>query len=205
VIRFLNTKFIGLKVIVILILSFISLSISGCDFLTTREAEKPDTGRSTFIAATTVEQLFKNLTESFREKIVRNYESCFVDSSFLNKNFEFYPATKAATKYNILTEWDLEAEKQYFANLITSVSKDKSIIVNLFNENSSRQGDSALYNYDYSIILPHTAGETLDHEYRGSTQFKVNLDANNHWVITEWIDLSTNDFPSWSELKGKFY
>ncbi len=189
----------------LLTIFFIVLLISGCDLLTTRKAEKPDTGRSSFIAATTIEQLFENLKDSFREKIVRNYESCFVDSSFLDKRYKFYPEAKATTKYNILNEWNLESERQYFSNLLTSIPKDKSIIVNLFNEVSSRQGDSALYNYDYSVILPHANTETLTHEYRGSAQFKVNLDDNNHWVITEWIDISTNDFPSWSELKGKFY
>ena len=198
-------KYFGNKIILFFVIALTVLVVSGCDILTTRKAEKPDSGRSSFIAATTIEQLFKNFTESFREKIVRNYESCFVDSSFLSKRYKFYPDAKAATKYSILNEWTLESEKQYFSNLITNTSKDKSVIVNLFNENSSRQGDSALYNYDYTILLPHSNTETLTHEYRGSAQFKVNLDANNHWVITEWIDLSTNDFPSWSELKGKFY
>ena len=198
-------KFFGNKIILFLVITLTVFVVSGCDILTTRKAENPDTGRSSFIAATTIEQLFKNFTESFREKIVRNYESCFVDSSFLSKRYKFYPDAKAATKYSILNEWDLEGERQYFSNLITNTSKDKSVIVNLFNENSSRQGDSALYNYDYTILLPHSNTETLTHEYRGSAQFKINLDANNHWVITEWIDLSTNDFPSWSELKGKFY
>lgn len=198
-------KYFNKKILIFEIIILIILLVSGCDILTTRKAEKPDSGRSTFIAATTIEQLFKNFTESFREKIVRNYESCFVDSSFLSKKYKFYPEAKAATKYTVLNEWNLEGEKQYFSNMITNVAKDKSIIVNLFNENSSRQGDSALYNYDYTILLPNTNTETLEYEYRGSAQFKVNLDANNHWVITEWIDLSTNDFPSWSELKGKFY
>ena len=189
----------------LLILFFIILLISSCDLLTTRKAEKPDKGRSSFIAATTIEQLFENLKNSFREKIERNYESCFVDSSFLSKRYKFYPVTKATVKFNILNAWNLEAEKQYFTNLIAYTPKDKSIILNLYNENSTRQGDSAIYNYDYTILLPHNKNEVENYEYRGSAQFKINLDANNHWVITEWIDIGTNNYPSWSELKGKFY
>ena len=50
------------------IILFSLIFLSGCDFLTTRNAEEPDIGRSSFVVATTPEQLFINLTDSFREK-----------------------------------------------------------------------------------------------------------------------------------------
>lgn len=178
--------------------------LSSCDFLTTRTAEEPDIGRSSFVVATTPEQLFKNLTESFREKIERNYESCFVDSSFLNKRFTFYPSSEATAKFSVLSYWDIDSEKHYFRNLITYIPTEKTIVVNLFNETSSQQGDSALYNFDYTILLPNISNQ-VELDYRGSTQFRINLDANNQWVITEWRDISSEEYASWSELKGRFY
>ncbi len=178
--------------------------LSSCDFLTTRNAEEPEIGRSSFVVATTPEQLFKNLTDSFREKIERNYESCFVDSSFLSKKFTFSPSSEATAKFNVLSNWDIDSEKDYFRNLIANIPKEKAVIVTLSEVEKTQQGDSALYSYDYTIFLPNISDQ-VELEYRGSSQFKINLDANNQWVITEWADISSNEFPSWSELKGRFY
>lgn len=186
------------------IILFSLFLISGCDFLTTRNAEEPDIGRSSFVVATTPEQLFINLTDSFREKIERNYESCFVDSSFLNKKFVFYASSEAISKFSVLSNWNIDAEKDYFRNFIANIPIEKTVVVSLFNESSSQQGDSALYNFDYTILLPNISNQ-IELEYRGSSQFRINLDANNQWVITEWTDIGIDEYPSWSVLKGNFY
>lgn len=188
-----------MKNIILIILLF----LSGCDFLTTRNAEEPDIGRSSFVVATTPEQLFKNLTDSFREKIEPNYVSCFVDSAFLKKKFMFYASSEATAKFGVLSDWNIDSEKDYFKNLITNFP-EKTIIVNLFDENKLPLGDSAIYVFNYTILLPNISNQ-VDLEYRGSSEFKINLDANNQWVITEWTDIGIEEFPSWSVLKGNFY
>jgi len=182
----------------------ILLFLSSCDFLTTRNAEEPDIGRSSFVVATTPEQLFINLTDSFREKIERNYESCFVDSSFLNKGFTFYASSEATSKFSVLSNWSIDEEKDYFRNLLAIIPQEKTLVVNLFDESSSQQGDSAIYIFNYTILLPNISNQ-VDLEYRGSSEFKINLDANNQWVITEWTDIGIDEYPSWSVLKGNFY
>lgn len=180
------------------------LFISGCDLLSTREAEKPDTQRSDFKIATTPQQLFQNLQDAFRERIPRNYEVCFVDQSFLNKKFVFIPSAGSTLKYNVLVDWTIEDEKQYFNNLISKATKNAFIILSLTNEISSTQGDSAQYTFDYQITVP-SEDESIPHDFEGSAQFNINLDANNQWVITRWQDIKKEGFPSWSELKGIFF
>ena len=66
------------------------------------------------------------------------------------------------------------------------------------------EGNSESRNYDYRINLP-PIDESTSSVYEGNAFFKVNLDNNNQWVITEWIDTKTGDNPTWSELKGRFY
>ncbi len=177
---------------------------SGCDLLETRQAERPESERSEYVLATTPQQLFQNLQAAFRERIVKNYEICFVDTSFLKRKYKFIPSAGSVAKYNVLADWDIQAEIQYFTNLISKARKGELIILTLENEVSSPQGDSAQYTFDYTITIP-VDDPDIPKEYRGSSQFKINLDANNQWVITEWQDIQKENYPSWSELKGRFY
>ncbi len=181
-----------------------SLLLISCDLLTTRKAEDPETSRSSYIVATTPDQLFENLKNSLAEKVEKDYMSNFVDSSFLSLDYKFTPSSEAILKYNILSEWNLDAEKTYFRNLINNIDENKQIVLDLQLVSNSVQENSEIRNYDYSINLPITS-EGIPNYYKGNASFKINLDQNNQWVIVEWIDNKTEDYPSWSELKGRFY
>ncbi len=168
------------KIILYFILIFAHVA---CNLLETRDAEDPDTNRSSYIIATTPDQLFINLKNSFTEKIVKDYTSSFVDSSFLSLQFIFTPSSEAIFKYNVLTEWDLEAEEIYFRNLTNAVEENKNIQLNLELLSNSVEGNSESRNYNYTISLPEI-DESTSLTYEGNVFFKVNLDANNQWVIT---------------------
>lgn len=187
----------------ILILIYL-FSIVSCDLLTTRDAEKPETGRSSNVIATTPEQLFENIKNSFSEKIEKDYINNFVDSSFLSVPYTFTPSSEAIFKYNVLTEWSLEAELTYFRNLVNVIDKNKNIIVVLEFVQSSIEGNGENHSFDYLISLP-VIDESTSSLYKGNAFFRIKQDANNQWVITDWIDTSTGEEPTWSELKGRFY
>ena len=189
------------KIILFLFLLILSTS---CNLLETRDAEDPDTNRSSYVIATTPDQLFINLKNSFTEKIVKDYTSSFVDSSFLSLQFMFTPSSEAIFKYNVLTEWDLEAEEIYFRNLINAIDENKNIQLTLELLSNSVDGNSENRNYNYTISLPEF-DESTSLIFQGNAFFTVNLDENNQWVITEWTDTKTGDNPTWSELKGRFY
>ena len=183
----------------ILCISFIS-----CDLVTTREAEQPDQGRSSYVIATTPDQLFTNLKNSFLEKVQKDYESSFVDSSFLSLPYIFTPSSEAIFKYSVLTEWNLSNESTYFQNLVNAIGENDKIIISLQLLSNSISGNSENRNYNYSISIP-IIDESISTIYEGNAFFKIDIDANSQWVITEWTDTRTGDNPSWSELKGMFY
>jgi hypothetical protein len=116
----------------------------------------------------------------------------------------FTPSSEAIFKYNVLTEWNLEAEEIYFRNLINAIEENKNIQLTLELLTNSVEGNSESRSYNYSISLPEI-DESTSLIYEGNAFFKVNLDANNQWVITEWTDTKIGDNPTWSELKGRFY
>lgn len=180
------------------------LFLGGCDLLTTRESEAPITARANFVPASTPDILFSNLINSFKEKVVENYLACFVDDSFLDKQYTFKPSAGAVSKFQSLQNWDLESERQYFNNLKASTLEGIPIVIELMNENGRPQLDSAVYQYDYTITLS-SSDASVQSIYQGSLQFVINLDSRNQWVITGWEDIEKNELPSWSELKGRFY
>jgi len=189
-----------------IIFSFIlsSLLFTSCDLLTTRKATNPESSRSSYMVATTPDQLFANLKNSLAEKIEKDYMSNFVDSSFLSVDYEFTPSSEAILKYNILSEWNLDAERTYFRNLINNIEANKQIVLDLQLVSNSVQENSEIRNYNYSITLPITS-EGIPNYYKGNASFKIKKKKNNQWVIVEWIDNKSEDYPSWSELKGRFY
>lgn len=189
------------KVILFSILTYLNL---GCDLLTTRDAEDPDQGRSSYVIATTPDQLFTNLRNSFAEKVEKDYLSSFVDSSFLELPYIFSPSSGSTFKYNVLNEWNLEAEEIYFRNLVNAIGDDQNVLLNLELISNSIDGQSESRTYKYTIRLP-IIDESTSQIYEGLSFFKVNLDVNNQWVITEWTDTQSGDNPTWSELKGRFY
>ncbi len=183
----------------------IMMLLSGCDLLTTRTPEKPVSPRTNFIPATTPPILFSNLKFSLEEKVLENYLSCFVDTAFLKKKFVFTPSSGSVSQYSSLINWNLEAERQFFNNLVAIIKKGYPITLKLTNELSTPLGsDSAVYHYDYDLTIP-TEDKTIPNEYIGSAQFKIYNDSRNQWVIAEWQDIKKENNPSWSELKGRLY
>lgn len=177
--------------------------ISGCDILSTRDPEKPQQQGTSLPPATIPAVLFQNLVYSFEKKITDNYLSCLADSSLINDRYKFTPAGSAVSKYSVFDNWNRESERRYFNNLKNSIPTSKPITISLLNEISNNMGDEALYQYDYTITFENsTTGTEI---YKGVAEFKIKIDRNNVWVITEWIDRSISGFNCWSDLKGRYY
>lgn len=188
-----------IKVIILLI-----IFLSGCDLLSTRNPEDPTSTRSDFVAATTPDILFKNLGDSFSEKIVENYLACFADNSFIDIEYNFIPSAGSVSQFTVLADWTLDLERQYFNNVKSVSTQDAPIVLELTNQVANLTGESALYQFEYNLTIP-ASEPTFPTNYQGSVQFQINLDSRQVWVITEWQDISKENLPSWSELKGRFY
>ncbi|MCX6149820.1 MAG: hypothetical protein NTX22_04780 [Ignavibacteriales bacterium] len=189
------------KIIIFCLTTFIFVS---CDIFSTRSAEKPETPRTNNQTATTPEILIQNLKDSFKDKVVENYLSCFVDSSFSDKKFRFYPSAGSGSKYIFLLSWNLQGERQYFINLINSIDKNNNIVLSFINEEKNFLGDSTSYTASYSISIP-TLDEQKPKYYEGNLHFTLIRDGRLQWSISNWQDIKDETFPSWSELKGRYY
>lgn len=185
------------NILIILLL----LVITACDLLTTRTPEEPVKPGSGNIPATSPQILFQNFKLSFEDKIIENYLSCFVDSSFLKKKFLFIPATGSITQYPVLNSWRLNSERQYLNNL---KSQGANISLSFTNTVNTPLGDSAIYSLDYQINISSN-NITFAGNYSGSAIFKIFLDSRNQWVIVDWQDIKKENLNCWSDLKGRTY
>ena len=172
-----------------------------CDIFDTRDPENPDTGRSNNLTATTPDILFSNLINSFSEKIPENYSSCFVDTSFLKRRFNFIPSAGSISQFPSLLQWGPEAEDQYFRNVINLTPVNTPITLSLNNIAENIFGDSAIYQIEYNLIVPFESQMV----YGGTAKFKIFRDSRTQWVIVEWEDIKKEGSSSWSELKGSYY
>jgi hypothetical protein len=187
-----------------IIIIFIVMQIVSCDLFSTRDPEEPSGFRNNFNSPTTPDVLFENFQSSFNDKTIENYTSNFIDSLYLHNTYKFVPAGDAATEFPRLLDWTLEDEKQYFTRLTSSVPTNQKLGLTLSFVEKTVYVDSAVYNYNYTITV-NSNDENIPRFCAGSSQFTINIDERNFWVITKWLDISNNQDNSWSVLKGKLY
>ncbi len=188
---------------IIMIISFYILSLSGCDIFSTRTAEKPTQPGSNLPQAFERDTLIANFSASYYNKTIHDYLNCFSDSLFTGKGFTFIASSEAASQYPSLSQgWNLNSEENYFKN-ITAASQDIPITLIFSNSSFSQQGDSLIYTASYSLTIPFT-DPGITSNYRGDLIFYIIRDNTLIWKIYYWQDFKSGDFPSWSELKGKF-
>jgi hypothetical protein len=188
-------KYISLLLMVFLV---------SCDLFTTRTPELPNTSAQTNIAATNPDSLFKNFQSSIQQGILENYVSCLVDTSFLKRKFKFIPSPGSVTQYPVLNGWNIDAEKHYFQNQKIKTLSDTKIVFDFSNQLNTQFGDSADYQFDYSLSIT-SSDQNINGTYTGSAEFMVLRDTRNQWVIVSWSDLRKNNAVSWSDLKGRLY
>jgi len=191
----------------IILIFIITLSFTGCDLFTTRNAEDPDQSRSNFQPPVEPAVVIENLKNSLFDKNVQNYISCFVDTLFADRSFNFSASSEALALYTFfLQNWELNDERQYFSSIVNKVPVDFPISLTLSNQNySSLSGDSLIYSATYLLNLPVSSGDQFPQNYGGNLQFNMLRDSRQEWVIYFWKDTKSETFPSWSELKGSSY
>jgi len=180
----------------------IVIIFTSCDLLSTRDPEKPDKPRSNFATPTTAEIVFQNMANSFSDKVIENYFACFIDKSFSNSLYKFVPSAGSINQFPVLFDWDLNSERQYFKNLISQVNNSSKIKLEFSQQEKQVFPDSILMKYNYILTVPLSSSTN---QYRGISLFTLQYDSRNYWVITKWVDIKSETFLSWSELKGSFY
>ncbi|MEG8947052.1 hypothetical protein [Rosettibacter firmus] len=183
-------------------MNLLTIILISCDIFTTRSPEVPDRPSSNFLAATSPEILFNNFKSSIEEKVVENYIACFVDTSYLKKKYNFIPAVGSTALYPILNNWSINEEKQYFLNLVSKLQQGKNIELKLTNTQKNIFGDSAIYYFDYELII-NSNNQLIGGTFKGTAQFKIFSDNREQWSIVEWQDIKKENYLCWSDLKGR--
>lgn len=179
----------------------IFLLLSSCNLFEPRDAEEPTIQKSSFKTPTTPDIVIENLINAISEKNSIDYSQCFGGP---NLEFIFYPASEIkSTFYSLFTEWNVNAEKYYFENIIIQTSKNASSNLTLTNAIQQSTSDSLIYSASYTLNIQHSA-TGIPQLAAGSLQFTIKRDKNNNWYITKWLDFKINNQFSWSELKARF-
>jgi hypothetical protein len=186
--------------ILILVLLF-----AGCDIFDVRDAEKPESPRDNYQLAATPDILISNFINSLKDKNVENYLSCFADSSFSEKDFNFSPSAGAGSQFPIfLQNWTKQDERQYFNRMKAVVNEELPVTLILNNNLINHLGDSAVFTASYSLTVPHNDND-IPVSFSGDMKLSISTDSRNVWVIYFWQDIKNSNSPSWSELKGLFH
>lgn len=181
------------------------MSLYSCGLFDTRDVEPPTQTRSTFIQPTSPDIVLTNLIYSIAEKDLDNYMRCFVDSVYSVRRFRFIPDALSQSSYPVFLTWNLNSERIYFSNLISSTDPTSSS--NLFpdNETINTAIDSAILDMDYILVFNHTS-TNVAREVKGKLRFVMGSDSRSLWSIHTWYDfIDNNNDTTWSVLKANFY
>lgn len=176
--------------------------VASCDLLKTRDSETPVGGIPANPPATSAQMVIDNLTSSFANKNVNDYDKLFADTGSVKKQYIFVPTQKAAGTYSaFFSHWTRDSELNYFRKAMASVSVTFTPTVSFSGTTLTPfQADSALYSADYSFFLAPIT-------YLGRARFYMIPNKNTGtWSIYRWEDLpSAKDSTlSWSDMKGQF-
>ncbi len=177
-----------------------------CSLFDTRAADSPVQTSSNYISPLNASDVFDNMQHSFTDLNAVNYANSFSDTSNAGRIFQFEPSAQARNQYiGVFLTWTKQSEQDYFNNVKSWIPAGAAASLTLSLNPISVQTDSAQYDADYQLNIPHTQAG-IPKVFQGQAQFFLIRDKlTSTWSIWRWIDLrdAQND-PGWSDLKGAF-
>jgi len=179
-------------------------ALIGCGLFEPRDPEEPAQGSLNFPPQTDPVIVITNLQNAIAVKNVANYANCFADQPAFTRPFLFTPSAEASAQYpGALRNWSIQAERDYFQNLIARSPANGFASLILSPKGETVSADSVLYDFDYVFTFEHTEPE-FPRTARGNLRFTVVRNGNNFWAIADWLDYKTTEDATWSLFKGKF-
>ncbi len=182
------------------------LVLSSCNLFETRTPESPAQTSSNYNPPVNASDVFGNMQNAFTDLNTVNYLKSFSDTASSGRIFQFEPSAQARSQYTgVFLAWTKQSEQQYFDNMKSKIPGGTAASL-IFSLNPiSVQSDSAQYDADYQLNIPHTQAN-IPKVFQGQAQFFLVRDRlSSTWSISRWVDLrdAQND-PGWSDLKGAF-
>ena len=181
-----------------LIIALVIFFVSGCDLFTTRNAEAPDTNRSSWESPRVPRDVLRNMTLALAERNAVDYLL-----SFNADTFAFIADAVALSNYPELEDWGFDEETRHITQLLSGgVLPGDSILAVIFDDLEQTQfPDSAYLREKYTLL----AGVTIPgsaHQMMGTAEFYLKMGQEGYWVIDRWVDQRTEGQPTWSNLKA---
>lgn len=174
----------------------------GCGIFETRDPQEPETIRSTFYPPTSADIVIDNLSYSIIEKNSDNYFKCLSLNSF-----RYVPDSRSQQQWELIfNNWSVQAEKNYFDNLIArQEGGNSSAVLFLDNERLTQySSDSARYQADYIFVFQHNQGN-IPKSSKGRMSLTLATESDALYYIRRWEDFRQNDTDfTWSEFKANF-
>jgi len=176
----------------------------GCGLFEPRPAENPTVAGGQFRPATEPLIVIANLEQAIDQKNVANYIQCFSDPITGPQPFTFLPSSEGTAQYSVVfLTWTTTEEQAYFQNMSVRTTSTSASNLALRERSFLLSGDSALAEYDYTLIFEHTAAG-FPKIAQGNLQFALARNNSNIWSIYRWADFKTTNDVTWSLFKGKF-
>lgn len=183
-----------------------ALALSSCNIFETRTPESPAQTSSNYNPPINASDVFDNMQYAFSDLNTVNYLKSFSDSGSAGRTFDFEPSAQARSQYiGVFLNWTKLSEQQYFDNMRSKIPSGSAPSVSFTLNAVSIQSDSAQYDADYQMTIPHTQAN-IPKVFQGRGQFfLIRNPVSSTWTIWRWIDFrdAQND-PGWSDLKGAF-
>ncbi len=184
----------------------LALVIESCNIFETRTPESPAQTSSNYISPVNASDVFDNMQHAFSDLNTLNYANSFSDLTNSGRVFQFEPSAQARSQYvGVFLSWSKQSEQTYFDNMKVRLQAGSIPSLVLSLNPISIQSDSAQYDADYQLNIPHTQAG-VPKVFQGQAQFfLIRNHLNSEWSIWRWVDLrdAQND-PGWSDLKGAF-
>ncbi|MFH1010033.1 MAG: hypothetical protein V1784_02205 [bacterium] len=175
-----------------------ALLATGCDLFTTREAETPDMGSSSWDIPRVPRDVLRNMTLALAERNAVDYLR-----SICADTFAFLPDAVTLSNHPELADWGIDEETNHITQLLSGgVLPRDSVLAVIFEDlEQTELSDSAFLRESYTLL----AGVTVPgvaHQMVGIAEFYLRIGRDGYWVIERWVDRRTEGQPTWSELKA---
>jgi hypothetical protein len=171
---------------------------AGCDVFRTRDAETPDSGRSTCEDPRQPGDVLDHLSCALFERSGVEYLR-----SFDSRGFTFFADDLALSRDASLAGWDYAAESAHVTSLLSpgTLPRDSALFVLFTARAESVLGDSATITTHYEL----TAGLALSGAPRrmaGTAEFGLVMGSEGYWQIYSLRDIRGGEESTWSDLRS---
>ena len=188
-----------------MVVFLVAACFASCDIFKTRTPEAPEQTSSNYNPPINASDVFDNMQYAFSDLNTVNYLKSFSDSTS-GRTYQFSPTPQALSQFvGVFFDWTKQSEQQYFDNMRSKIAAGSTASLSFTFTLISPQSDSAEYDADYQMTIPHTQAN-IPKTFQGRAQFFLIKDpVSSTWTIWRWVDFrdAQNDV-SWSDLKGAF-